>query len=1016
MTTHKPATRYPLPASFLARHWRLAVILLIYLLAATAHSLIAPFTVGNDEYAHFLYARFITEHGRLPVTLAERQNREEAGTKADDPPLYHLLVAAASAGIEPTRLLRPVNGDPFRQLADNVVVSYAFVVHTAYESWPFAGEVAVWMVGRAISILCGLALIGLTYITSLTLFPRRYRRALTAAALLGFMPAFIFHTSVMTYDGLGAVLTALFLLAAIAALRRPARWRWWLALGGLAGLAITAKYTSVLLPLEIMWVGWLAWRQSGRVSFRAILARVVVAGLALLLAVSWWFGFIIYHFNTIDQNGPLAGVLAPLLVRGGNDTTAISLTAFLLGEQSVSGDLPAPARPRDYPQLAQTLFDSFWAARINEKYLLSPWLALAFTGLAGLSAAGLWRVWRASNSRRRGWLLLLLVHSLLVTPLMLLRLFISFDAVEAVQGRHILLPAATAIPLLLVWGWQRWSGRLRPVVVAGLLLWSVIGQVGWAALAYPGPLPVWTTAHPPAGLPRSELATPVDGLRLLAADWQPAVAKPALAVTLWWQAETRLPEDVRVELTLLDAAGQPVTFIAGQPLNGRYPTRAWEPGDIVRDEHFLPLTRPLPAGSRLRLQLLTHAADPVGWPVELGAVSLPAEPAAADPCAVWRAGQPTRGGPLHSPLRQREPFAVVSAGRPVVQWTGGEAGPWRSVGGVHVFEVQPNWGSVGRLRVDGRDCGQLVFDLPPRSFTAPQISQPVTANFNNQILLLGFDLPTRRIDPGQRLPLTLCWQALATMGEDYQMFDNLLDAGQRRWGGYDRRAKDGYSTLLWAPGEVITDAFGVPVDPAAPPGVYTIDLGWYRDTPQGAVSLPLLADGRPTGQTGLRLGPIKVGGPPPEVIAANPQPQHTVNQTFGGQIALLGYDVSSQRVSESAKGNSPNSPNSLTLTLYWRADSTPAADYTTFLHLRNAAGETVAQKDQPPAAGRYPTSLWDTGEVVVDELVLPLDQLPPGEYTPVVGLYELSSGARLATPGQPANEIALEQLTITNYQ
>ncbi len=202
--------------------------------------------------------------------------------------------------------------------------------------------------------------------------------------------------------------------------------------------------------------------------------------------------------------------------------------------------------------------------------------------------------------------------------------------------------------------------------------------------------------------------------------------------------------------------------------------------------------------------------------------------------------------------------------------------------------------------------------------------------------------------------------------------------------------------------------------------MYTIDLGWYRDTPQGALSLPLLADGQPTGQTGVRLGPIKVGGPPPEVIAANPQPQHVVNQAFGGQITLLGYSLNQESgvgsQESGGSGNSPNPPNSLTLKLYWRADSTPAADYTTFLHLRDADGQTVAQKDQPPAAGRYPTSLWDAGEVVVDELVLPLDQLPPGEYTPVVGLYELSSGARLATPGQPANEIALEQLSITNEQ
>ncbi|HMQ54392.1 MAG TPA: hypothetical protein PKD98_20115, partial [Anaerolineae bacterium] len=104
-------------------------------------------------------------------------------------------------------------------------------------------------------------------------------------------------------------------------------------------------------------------------------------------------------------------------------------------------------------------------------------------------------------------------------------------------------------------------------------------------------------------------------------------------------------------------------------------------------------------------------------------------------------------------------------------------------------------------------------------------------------------------------------------------------------------------------------------------------------------------------------------------------------------------------------------PSTLHLTLYWRADTTPTTDYTTFLHLRDAANQNVAQKDSPPAAGRYPTSLWEAGEVIVDELVLPLDQVEPGDYTPVVGLYELANGARLLTPGNPANEVKLQPIT-----
>ncbi len=60
----------------LKNHWRLTVILLIYMIIAGAHSVVVPLTIGNDEWAHFLYARFIVEHGRLPINLAERQNKD----------------------------------------------------------------------------------------------------------------------------------------------------------------------------------------------------------------------------------------------------------------------------------------------------------------------------------------------------------------------------------------------------------------------------------------------------------------------------------------------------------------------------------------------------------------------------------------------------------------------------------------------------------------------------------------------------------------------------------------------------------------------------------------------------------------------------------------------------------------------------------------------------------------------------------------------------------------------------
>ena len=68
----------------------------------------------------------------------------------------------------------------------------------------------------------------------------------------------------------------------------------------------------------------------------------------------------------------------------------------------------------------------------------------------------------------------------------------------------------------------------------------------------------------------------------------------------------------------------------------------------------------------------------------------------------------------------------------------------------------------------------------------------------------------------------------------------MLDSQQNARGGYDRLARENYSTLLWAPGEIITDGFAVPVAADAPDGIYTLSLGWYREVDGQAASLPIL--------------------------------------------------------------------------------------------------------------------------------------------------------------------------------
>ena len=68
-------------------------------------------------------------------------------------------------------------------------------------------------------------------------------------------------------------------------------------------------------------------------------------------------------------------------------------------------------------------------------------------------------------------------------------------------------------------------------------------------------------------------------------------ARPGNYFRLWlyWKAVTEIPEDYIVFVHLLDVDGETIAQGDGLPGSGLYPTWAWTPGEIVEDEHLIPL-------------------------------------------------------------------------------------------------------------------------------------------------------------------------------------------------------------------------------------------------------------------------------------------------------------------------------------------------------------------------------------------------------------------------------------------
>jgi hypothetical protein len=653
---------------------------------------------------------------------------------------------------------------------------------------------------------------------------------------------------------------------------------------------------------------------------------------------------------------------------------------------------------------------------------------------------------------------LILIIALLL-PFPILRFFLTRNVLETGQGRHILYPAAQSIPILIILGWvtasagasQRVSEATNKPAPSStlhlfiwpllLLIWSIF-QFIYMATTYPDPLPVQTTTFNPATIPQPLKQNFGDDIQFLGYDFIPDPEQAIINLTLYWQSLNPVDENYRTQVQLLDSEGQPHFTWLSHPLNGRYPTRAWDKGDVFRDELPLPLAAVPPNNYSIQIDLLREAEDTslTAEPVQIIQFNLPARQPIADASTLENIDY--RLWVEDAPVRQRQTLALswmdndqtaqVAAGKPSLDWflVGPDDIP-RSPAAISdataMFIVGADWPS-GDYRLQLHRTGfeeshqtesLLTVANEARLFSLPEGVEasliPVEASFANsegqpQIKLLGYILPTRRVEAGGGLPLTLYWQSLEPVLGDYIVFDVLLAENQQAYGGYDRLPREYYSTILWAEGEVVEDGFAVPVSPAAPPGIYYLHVGLYSLATGSPVSLAIIENGQVTDVTSVDIGPIKVGGPPPDVVVSNPAPQVTLQQSFGHQITLLGYDLSNSdgQPLQNATLNTQN----LKLTLYWRADAIPEANYTTFLHLRNSANENAAQKDRPPANGRYPTSLWDVGEIIVDELTLSLADLPAGEYTPVLGLYDFTTDIRLPIEGIPANELHLGRVIV----
>ncbi len=535
----------------------LLVICLAYLALATAYSVVNPVFEAPDETFHYAFVRHLVDQRDLPGR-EERTEESLIRQESSQPPLYYALGALLVAAIEVGE------GPPFTYNPHASIGSYGkqgnanVVVHgDPAEAFPYRGHPLAVHLLRLLSVILGLGTVLATYSVARLVTPSAAFAA-TSAALVAFLPQFLFISGAVNNDNLVTFLAASGLLLCLRIAKLPT-WRDAALLGVVIGLAALSKLSGlVLVPLALSAFA-LAARHAR--SWRPLL----VYGLALAsgaLIAGWWY---VRNYFTFGD---------PVGFGQHFRFSALRPAGFTLAD--LVAELPG-------------LEDSFWGVFAWFNVRLDEPIYTFFHFVLFLVVAGLLghllrrpRTWRIDGDS----LLLVVLHALMVTA----ALFRWTTITAGSQGR-LLFPALPAYAALASLGLSFWTGR-RLLWLGAPLAAALLGVALWALFtaiqpAYARPPQVTEAEVIAAARPRyaefgGEIA--LRGYRLQAEHVQ---AGEEIEVTLYWRALAQPAKNYSIFVHVADDPLRRVPQFDSYPGRGSNPTKLWRPGEAYADTHPL---------------------------------------------------------------------------------------------------------------------------------------------------------------------------------------------------------------------------------------------------------------------------------------------------------------------------------------------------------------------------------------------------------------------------------------------
>lgn len=143
-------------------------------------------------------------------------------------------------------------------------------------------------------------------------------------------------------------------------------------------------------------------------------------------------------------------------------------------------------------------------------------------------------------------------------------------------------------------------------------------------------------------------------------------------------------------------------------------------------------------------------------------------------------------------------------------------------GGEYLLQVGDGdrWRSLAELDIVSREH---QYDRPP-------MQEALDLSFEQGIALLGYDLQAPSPKPGERISVTLYWQAQERIATSYKVGVQLLSPDLHIAAQDDSiPARWTYPTTAWLPGEIVTDEHPLTIASEAAPGSYTLIVVLYDE-------------------------------------------------------------------------------------------------------------------------------------------------------------------------------------------